>query len=192
MDNVSLGQRTHAVSYPQKRFGHMERRFVGVEEHVAVICPCCEAVDLDNRHARIRPRAGAQGNPHQLPLHAITRTLKRLGIPHQVESGEPFTADQSLLMDMVVRRGALQDAPNREYRDKSILFDVIHGDPQAHVYMRAGSAGHGGSAGSTSEARKRQRYARPDMCPLSNGVKNLPLWRCNALGLSMARKGVVK
>ena len=30
-------------------------------------------------------------------------TLKRLGIRHQVESGEPFTADRNLRMDIVVR-----------------------------------------------------------------------------------------
>ena len=62
----------------------------GIEEHVAVRCPCLDASDVDTRHARICPRAGAQVNQHQPLLHTISRTLKRLGVPHQIESGEPF------------------------------------------------------------------------------------------------------
>ena len=69
-------------------FVGMGRRFLGIEEHVAVRCPCCDAVDVDTRHARICPRSGAQVNQHQPLLHAISRTLKRLGISHEVESGE--------------------------------------------------------------------------------------------------------
>ena len=136
-------------------------RFPGIEEHVAVRCPCCDAVDVDTRHARICPRSGAQVNQHQPLLHAISRTLKRLGISHQVESGEPFTAERNLRMDIVIMRGGLRDAPNTEYRDQSILLDVTHVDPQAQVHLRGGSADHDGSAASTSEARKRQHYARP-------------------------------
>ena len=49
----------------------------------------------------------------------------------------------------------------REYRDKSILLDVTHADPQAQVHLRGGSTNHDGSVASTSEARKRQHYARP-------------------------------
>ena len=56
-------------------------------EHVAVRYPCCDAVSVDTRHARICPRAGEQVNQHQPLLHVTSRTLKRLGIPHQVESG---------------------------------------------------------------------------------------------------------
>ena len=70
-------------------------------------------------------------NQHQPLLHAISRTLKRLGILHQVESGEPFTAERNLRMDIVIRRGSLRDALNREYRDKSTLLDVTHAEPQA-------------------------------------------------------------
>ena len=99
----------------------MGRRFIGIEEHVAMRCPCCDAVDVNTRHARICPRAGVQMNQHQPILHAISRTLKRLGIPHQVESGELFTSDRNLRMDIVIRRG-IRDAPNREYSDKSILI----------------------------------------------------------------------
>ena len=123
-------------------------------------CPCCDAVGVDTRHARVCPRAGAQVNQHQPRLRAICRTLKRLGILHQVESGKPFTADKNLRMDIVVVRG-LRDAPNREYRNKSFLLDVTHADPQAQVHLRGGSADHDGSATSTTEARKSQHYARP-------------------------------
>ena len=111
---------------PASQFVGIGRRFLGVEERVAVRCPCCDALDVDTRHARTCPRAGAQVNQHQPLLHAISRTLKRLGIPHQVESGEAFTAERNLRMDIVVRRGGLSDAPNREYREKSILLDVTH------------------------------------------------------------------
>ena len=93
---------------------------MGIEEHVAVECHCCDETDVDTRHALICPRAGAQVNQHQPLLHAISRTLKRLGVPHQLESGEPFTTDRNLRMDIVVRRGGIRNAPNPEYRDKSI------------------------------------------------------------------------
>ena len=63
-------------------------------------------------------------------------------------------------MDIVVRRGGLRNAPNPENRDKSIRVDVTHADPQAQVHVQEGSADHDGPAPSTSEARKRQHYAR--------------------------------
>ena len=87
------------------------RRVIGIEEywHVAMRCPRCDAVDVNTRHARVRPRAGAQVNQHQPLLHTISRTLKRHGISHQVESGEPFTVDRNLRMDNVIRREGLWD-----------------------------------------------------------------------------------
>ena len=100
-------------------------------------------------------------NQHQPLLHAISRTLKWLGLSHQVEGGEPITADRNLRMDSVVRRGRLRNVPNPEHRDKSILVNVTHADPQAQVHLQVGSADHDGSASSTSEARKREHYARP-------------------------------
>ena len=129
-------------------------------------------VDVDTRHARICPRAGAQVKQHQPLIHAISRTLKPLGIPHQVGSGEQFTADRNLRMNIVIRRGSLRDAANRECRDKSIQLDVTHADPQAQVHLQGGSAGHDGSAASTSEARKRQHYAHPGH--VSFDASNLP------------------
>ena len=123
----------------------MGRCFIGIEKHVVMRYPCCDAVDVDTQHARIFPRAGAQVNQHQPLLQAISCTLKRLGIIHQVESGEPFTADGNLRMDIVIRRGGLRDAPNREYRSKFILLDVTHADPQAaQVHLRGGSTDHDG------------------------------------------------
>ena len=156
-------------------FVGMGRRFLGIEEHVAVRCPCCDAVDVDTRHARICPRAGAQVNQHQPLLHAISRAFRRLGIPLQVESGEPFTAERNFRMDIVIRRGSLRDAPNREYRDKSILLDVSHADPQAQVHLRGGSADHNGPAASTSEARQRQHRARPGHVSVDERSHKLPL-----------------
>ena len=64
-------------------------------------------------------------------------------------------------MNIVVRSGGLRNAPKREYREKSILLDVTHADPQAPLHLRGDSADQHGSVISTSEARKRQHYARP-------------------------------
>ena len=69
--------------------------------------------------------------------------------------------DRNLRINIVVRGGGLRDAPNREYREKSILLDVTHTDPQAQIHQRGGSVDHDGSVASTSEARKRQYYVRP-------------------------------
>ena len=99
---------------PAAEFVGMGRCFMGIEEHVAVRYPRCDAVDVGTHHARICPRAGAQVNQHQPLVHAMSNTLKRLGTQHQVESGKPFTVDRNLRMDIVVRRGFLQGAANRE------------------------------------------------------------------------------
>ena len=112
-------------------------------------------------------------NQHQPLLHTISRTLKRIGIQHQVESGEPVTAETNLRKDIVIRRGSLGDAPNREYRDKSILLDVTHADPQAQVHLRGGSSDHDGSAVYLRGAQVNTTLAR-DMCPSTNGAINLP------------------
>ena len=96
---------------PATEFVGIGRHFVGIEGHVALRCPCCDATDVDTRHARICARADAQVNQHQLLLHAISRALKRLGVPDQVQSGEPFTSDTNLRMDIVARRAGLRNAP---------------------------------------------------------------------------------
>ena len=46
---------------------------------------------------------------------------------------EAFTADRKLRVDIVVKRG-LRNPPNPEYRDKRIVVDVTHADPQAPRY----------------------------------------------------------
>ena len=117
--------------------------------------------EVTKRHARLRHRSGAQVNQHQLLVHALSRTLKSMSIRHQLESGAPFHADRDLRMDIVIEAGGLRDATAPEYRDKSILLDVTYADPQAGVHMRVGSADRNGLAASTSEARKRNLYARP-------------------------------
>ena len=92
---------------PAAEFVGMGRRFLGIEEHVAARCPCCNAINVDIRHARICSRAGAQVNQHQPLLYEIARTLKRLRVPNQAQSGEPFTAERNLGMDIVIKRGRL-------------------------------------------------------------------------------------
>ena len=78
-------------------------------------------------------------------------------------------------MDIVVRRGGLRDARNREYRENSILLDVTHVDhkrrysceesvlttmDQLPLPLRRASA-------NTTLVR--------DTCPSTNGVTNLSL-----------------
>ena len=145
---------------PETEFVGIRRCFMGVEERVAVRLPCCDATDVETRHTRICPRAGAQMTQHQPFLHAISRILKLIGVSHQVESGEPFTAGRNFRMDIVVRRGGLRNARSPEYRDKPILVDVTHADSHAQVHLRAGSAGHDKPAASTSETRNCQQNAR--------------------------------
>ena len=87
-------------------------------------------------------------------------------------------------MDIVKRIGGLPDASNREYRDKSILLDVTHPDPQAQVHLRGGSADQDGSAASTSEARKGQHYARPGHASFDEHSHNLATLAAEALSTS--------
>ena len=51
------------------------------------------------------------------------------GVKHDVETGAPFTGDQNLSMDIVVRPGALANASSSAYRHKGILLDVTLADP---------------------------------------------------------------
>ena len=48
-----------ARGHTAAEFVGMGRRFLGIEEYVAARCPCCNAMNVDTRHARICPRAGA-------------------------------------------------------------------------------------------------------------------------------------
>ena len=160
---------------PAAEFVGVGRCFIGIEEHLAMKCPCYDAVDVDTRHARICPIAGVQVNQRQPLLHVISRSLKRLGIPHQVESGEPFIAGRNLRMDIVIRTGGLRNAPNTEYREKSILLNVTRVDPQAQIHLQGGSADHDGSAASTSETRKDQHYTRPGHVSFDERSNNLIL-----------------
>ena len=76
---------------------------------------------------------------------------------------------------------------HRSIATKSILLDVRYTDPQAGVHMRAGSADRNGSAASTSEARKRNHYARPGQVPSTNAATNSPPSRWKALGASVKK-----
>ena len=89
-------------------------------------------------------------------------------------------------MGIVVRRVGLRDAPNREYREKSILLGVTYADPQAQTYLRGSSADHDGLGASTSEARKRQHYVRPGHVSFderSHKLATLPVKSFGRLGV---------
>ena len=118
------GQRTRSVSYPRSSSWELEGASWGLDEHVAVRWPCCDAVNVDTRHARTCPGAGAQVNQHQPLLHLISRTLKRLGVPHHLHGGQE-SADghrRDLLMDIVVERGGLTGALRTQSTGRSSPF----------------------------------------------------------------------
>ena len=98
---------------------------------------------------------------HEPLKYALSRALNGLRVKHDVESGAPLKGAQNLSMDIVVRTGALPNALSAEHRNKGMLLDVTHADPQAQVHSRNGSATNDGTAARTAEARKRQHYARP-------------------------------
>lgn len=59
----------------------MGSRAWGIENYVAPTHPWCSPMVVDPRHARRYPRAGEKVEQRQLLLHAISRTLKWLGVP---------------------------------------------------------------------------------------------------------------
>ena len=93
---------------PATDFVSIGRGFMGIEEHAAVRCPCCDATGVDTRHARICPRAGAQVNqPQPLLPCDLLHSQPAWGTPSSRERGT-FTADKHVRVDNVVRRGTPQ------------------------------------------------------------------------------------
>ena len=116
---------------------------MGIEEHVAEICPRCDPVDVGTRHARLCQSRG---------VGKLARTACPRDVQH-VEAARNSTPSEerrnvkrrpNLRMDIVVRRGDPRDAPNTAYREKFILLDVTHTDPNAQIYLQGGSADHDG------------------------------------------------
>ena len=105
------------------------------------------------------PTAPSYDLPHSQAAWGPSSNRERRTLP----------TDKNLRMDVVVRRGGHRNAPNPEYRDKPILVNVTHADPQAQVHLRTGSANHDGSAASTSEARADTTLDR-DMCLSTSGA----------------------
>ena len=135
---------------------------MGVDEHVAVRCPCCDAVDVDTHHVRIylsQSRGAGKSASTACRRDVPCVEAVRISAP----SGERRTVYRkpNLRMGIVVRRGSLPDAPNRGYMGESILLHATHADPKAKIDLRGGSANHDGPAAYTSETHKRQNYARP-------------------------------
>ena len=130
---------------------------LGVEEFLAQGCPRChrgrDGPTITTVHARTCPRDGAQVNMHEPLKYALSRALRGLRVQHDVGSGAPFTGDRNMSMDIAVRPGALANATSQEYREKGVLLDFTHADPQAQVHLRNGSATSNGTAAQTSEAR---------------------------------------
>ena len=108
--------------------------------------------------AFVAPRRRAAGKP--TPAVGL-RDLPLPEDPSPSGKRAPFHADRDLLMGIVIERGGLRASSASNFRNKTILIDVTYADPQAGVHLRAGSADRDGLTASTSEARNRNRYARP-------------------------------
>ena len=106
--------------------------FINIGQHVAVRCPFYDSSDVDTRHERVCPRAGAQVKRHQQLFDTISRNVEGLGVSNQVKSGEPFSADRNLRINILVRRG-LRNAPKPDNMDKRIILDRAHAD-RKHRY----------------------------------------------------------
>ena len=61
----------------------------------------------------------------------------------KVESRESLTANGNLRMDIFVGTRGLRDAPNREYREKPTVLDVIHADPRGEQLHHRGNVACG-------------------------------------------------
>ena len=90
---------------PASEFVSSGRRFLGMEESLATRCRRCGATDANARRARLCYRSGARVNHDQLLVHALSRTVKRMSIRHQVESGATFNADRDLRKGICDSRG---------------------------------------------------------------------------------------
>ena len=110
----------------------------------------CTFVSSRRRAGKPTPAVGLRDLP--LPEAGVC--------PPPSEKRCALNADSDLRMDIVIERGGLRDASASDFRHKSILIGVTYAYPQAGVHLRAGSPDQDGSAASTSEARKRNHYAR--------------------------------
>lgn len=117
-----------SVSYPQSEFVGTGKCFVGIERTHGTSPPLLRCSIRRHATRTHQPYSWRAGEPAPALLRTISHVLR--GIP------QPFMAIRSLRMYIVVGRRGLQDAPNREYRDKSILLDVTHADSQAQVPLR--------------------------------------------------------
>ena len=60
-----------APCHARNRLREIERRFMGIKEHVSMKCLWFDLLGVDTRHACICPRAGAEVNQHQPLLLVI-------------------------------------------------------------------------------------------------------------------------
>ena len=96
-------------------------RALEVEEFLAHGCPRChrgrDGGIITTMHARTRPQDGAQVDMHERLKFALSRALCGLRVPHDVESGAPFTVtgERDLIMDIVIQPGALANTSSSEY-----------------------------------------------------------------------------
>lgn len=76
----------------------------------------------------------------------MPRALVGLSAPHRVESGEPFTVDRYLDMNIVVRQGGLREEVCPIFCNRGMLLDVAHldqpsmMDPQSNLRGAEASA----------------------------------------------------
>ena len=101
-----------------------------------------------------------------------------------MESGDPFTAERNLRMDIVIRRGSLRDAPNKEYRDQSILLSSpMQTHKRRYTYEEVVLITMVQPPLPSRRASVNTTLVR-DMCPSTYAATNMPHQRWKALGAS--------
>ena len=132
------------------------------------------------RRAAVKPTPAV--GPRDLPL------LEADARPSPSGKRAPFHADRDLLMDIVIERGGLRASSASDFRNETILIDVTYADAQAGVHLCAGSANRDGLTASTSEARKRNHYARPGHVSFDERSHKLATIAVESFGL-LGREG---
>ena len=81
--------------------------FVGL---LAASCLDYGAADASTLHVRVSHQTVAKASPHRSLIHANSRFLKRMCVPHRVMCGASFNADKDLRLYIVIERGGLREA----------------------------------------------------------------------------------
>ena len=127
------GQRTRSLSFPQQSSRALDGASWGLRNtRGCVRCPCCDAADVDTRHARVylSQRRGA-GEPASTvlsprdPPQSKRRAKLKGGSPPRHRNLRGWISSSRKETFATFRTGRILPSP-------PYLLDVNHTDPQAH------------------------------------------------------------